>query len=125
MGAGRLKVIPIEVAVKRDERPADICRTLQELVIEQPDVLLTPAPQATLVCVGKTSQRIEVRAWIEEGQDTARFRDSLLKIVSKFLREKDLLAATQPAQPSMRDSTSDELGSPYRSQANRSRKRSA
>lgn len=125
MGAGRLKVIPIEVAVKRDERPADICRTLQALVIEQPDVLLTPAPQATLVCVGKTSQRIEVRAWIEEGQDAARFRDSLLKIVSKFLREKDLLAATQPPQPSMRDSKSDAFDSPYRSPANRSRKRSA
>jgi len=125
MGAGRLNMIPIEVAVKRDERPTDICRSLQELVIGQPDVLLTPAPQATLVCVGKNFQRIEVRAWIEEGQDASRFRDSLLKTVSKYLREKDLLVATQPTQPSMHDATDDHPSGPYRSQTTRSRKRSA
>ncbi|WP_315850144.1 mechanosensitive ion channel domain-containing protein [Novipirellula maiorica] len=126
MGAGRLNVIPIEVAVNRDERPADICRTLQELVIDQPDVLLTPAPQATLVCVGKTSQRIEVRAWIEEGQDPSRFRDSLLKIVKQFLREKGLLVANQPAQPAMREASEEEmLSGNYRSRTSRTRKRSA
>ncbi len=125
MGAGRLSVIPIEVAVTRDERPADICRTLQELVIEQQHVLLTPAPQATLVCVGKLSQRIEVRAWIEEEQDASRFRDSLLKVVSKFLAEKNLLAATQPSQPTMLDAAEEESGRNYRSHAGRSRKRSA
>lgn len=121
MGAGRLSVIPLEVAVTRDERPADICRTLQELVIEQQHVLLTPAPQATLVCVGKSSQRIEVRAWIEERQDASRFRDSLLKVVTKFLRDKDLLAATQPPQPAVGDSSD----SDYRYGGQRSRKRSA
>ncbi len=126
MGAGRLNVIPIEVAVNRDERPADICRTLQELVIDQPDVLLTPAPQATLVCVGKTSQRIEVRAWIEEGQDPSRFRDSLLKIVKQFLREKELLVATQPTQPAIREASEEEmLSGNYRSRSSRTRKRSA
>lgn len=125
MGAGRLNGIPIEVAVNRDERPADVCRMLQELVIEQPDVLLTPAPQATLVCVGKSSQRIEVLAWIEEGKDPSRFRDELLKIVGKFLREKDLLVAPQPPQPAMRDATSESLDTPYRSPSTRSRKRSA
>jgi len=125
MGSGRLNVIPIEVAVKRDVRPADICRTLQELVIEQPDVLLTPVPQATLVCVGKTSQRIEVRAWIEDGQDASRFRDSLLRVVSKFLREKDLLTATQPSQPSMRGDGDDVSNGSLRSLSNRNRKRSA
>ncbi|TWU20307.1 Mechanosensitive channel MscK precursor [Novipirellula galeiformis] len=126
MGAGRLNVIPIEVAVSRDERPADLCRTLQELVIAQPDVLLAPAPQATLVCVGQASQRIEVRAWIEEGQDPARFRDGLLKIVSKFLREHELLAAVQPTQPLMREATEDEmLSGNFRSRSSRTRKRSA
>ncbi len=125
MGAGRLSVIPIEVAISRDERPADICRTLQELVIEQEDVLLTPAPQATLVCVGKRSQRIEVRAWIEAGQDSSRFRDSLLKVVRKFLAEKNLLSATQPSQPTMPDGDEKEFAGTFRSQANRSRKRSA
>jgi small-conductance mechanosensitive channel len=125
MGAGRLDVIPIEIAVKRDERPADICRKLQEFVIEQQDVLLTPAPQATLVCVGKNSQRIEVRAWIEAGQDALRFRDSLLKAVIAFLREKELLAATQPSQPSMQDTDAEKLGGSYRSLTNRNRKRSA
>ena len=100
-GAGRLTVIPIEVAVSRDQRPADVCRTLQELVIDQPDVLLTPAPQATLVCIGKRTQRIEVRAWIEDGQDASSFRDSLLKLVRKQLREDGLLASNQPSQPKM------------------------
>tara|TARA_R110002049_G_scaffold285698_4_gene467161 strand:+ start:353035 stop:356340 length:3306 start_codon:yes stop_codon:yes gene_type:complete len=102
-GAGRLSVIPIEVAVKRDERSADVCRTLQELVIDQDDVLLTPAPQATLVCVGHRSQRIEVRAWIEAGQDAARFRDALLKTVKNYLKDKKLLAADQPPQPGLDD----------------------
>ncbi|TWU40900.1 mechanosensitive ion channel domain-containing protein [Novipirellula artificiosorum] len=106
MGAGRLNVIPIEVAINRSVRPADICRTLQELVIEQPDVLLTPSPHATLVCVGKRSQRIEVRAWIEEGQDPSRFRDALLRLVKDFLREKELLVANQPSQPAMEEKTS-------------------
>jgi potassium efflux system protein len=125
MGAGRVSVIPIEVAVSRDERPADICRTLQELVIEQADVLLTPAPQATLVCVGKLSQRIEVRVWIESGQDRFRCRDSLLKVVRKFLAEKKLLSSKQPSQPTLRDGDEEEMAGTIRSQANRSRKRSA
>ena len=111
MGAGRLSVIPIEVAVKRDERSADICRTLQELIIEQPDVLLTPAPQATLVCVGQRSQRIEVRAWIEEGQNAERFRENLLALVRKFLREKKLLTSNQPSQPDMRNRSDDSRSS--------------
>ncbi|KAA1262439.1 Miniconductance mechanosensitive channel MscM precursor [Rubripirellula obstinata] len=118
MGAGRLSVIPIEVAVKRDIRSADVCRTLHELVIEQPDVLLTPAPQATLVCVGQRSQRIEVRAWIEEGQNAERYRDSLLSTVRKFLREKNMLTSSQPSQPEMRTQSDD-------SRRSRTRARSA
>lgn len=125
MGAGRLRVIPIEVAVKRDERPADICRTLQELVLEQQDILLTPAPQATLVCVAKRSQRIEVRAWIEEGQDTDIFRDSLLKVVTKFLREKELLAARQPSQPTIPAPVDPDSDVDDRSRTSSARRRSA
>ncbi|EMI51978.1 mechanosensitive ion channel domain-containing protein [Rhodopirellula sallentina] len=102
-GAGRLSAVPLEVAVSRDERPADICRTLTELVIEQDEVLLTPTPQATLVCVGKRSQRIEVRAWIEEGRDAESYRDSLLRIVRRYLSERNLLAKSQPTQPPMLD----------------------
>ncbi|WP_404305208.1 mechanosensitive ion channel domain-containing protein [Neorhodopirellula lusitana] len=108
MGAGRLNVIAIEVAVTRDERPADICRSLQELTIEQDEVLLTPAPQATLVCVGKRSQRIELRAWIEDDRNISRFRDSLLKTVRRYLEDRRLLAVNQPTQPSVRDIMDDE-----------------
>jgi small-conductance mechanosensitive channel len=110
MGAGRLNVVPIEVAVTRDQRPADLCRTLQELVIEQPDVLLTPAPQATLVCVGKRSQRIEVRAWIEEERDAHRFRDNLLKVVRRYLKENQLLTLDQPSQPAIQDAATRSYG---------------
>lgn len=101
MGAGRLNVIPIEVAVSRDRRPADICRKLQELVIDQDVVLLSPAPHATLVCVGKRTQRIEVRAWIEPGPHPERYRDELLKVVRRFLHDQNILAADQPTQPDM------------------------
>ncbi|TWU56671.1 putative MscS family protein.1 precursor [Rubripirellula tenax] len=125
MGAGRLSVIPIEVAVTRDERPADICRTLQELIIDQPDVLLTPAPQATLVCVGKRSQRIELRAWIEDGSDASRFRDSLLTTVRRFLDQKKWLASVQPSQPSMRDLENSDSHGSRRSPIGGNRKRSA
>ncbi|MFG0267182.1 MAG: mechanosensitive ion channel domain-containing protein [Rhodopirellula sp. JB055] len=135
MGAGRLSVIPMEVAVTRDERPADLCRTLQELMIEQPEVLLTPAPQATLVCVGQRSQRIEVRAWIEQGQNAERYRDQLLKLVRRHLLEANLLAQNQPSQPEMRDVLTkkddsedffdDDFGQPRISDAIRKRKRRA
>ncbi len=121
MGAGRLQVIPIEVAVSRDQRPADICRTLQELVLAQDNVLLAPAPQATLICVGKQSQRIEVRAWIEQGRDAARFRDELLRTVRRFLDEKNFLVGVQPTQPELRQSG--DLRSP--SDLRRPRKRTA
>ncbi len=103
MGAGRLQAIPIEVAVTRDERPADVCRMLQQLLVEQPDLLLNPAPQATLVCVSQLSQRIELRAWIEENQDASHCRDELLKTVLHYLTEKNLLANTQPRQPSLNE----------------------
>ncbi|QDT05502.1 Miniconductance mechanosensitive channel MscM precursor [Rubripirellula lacrimiformis] len=123
MGAGRLNVIPIEVAVTRDERPADICRLLYELVLEQDDVLLTPAPQATLVCIGQRSQRIEVRAWIEEGQDAHRFRDSLLTVTRRFLEERKLLAKNQPTQPSIHEAGDEPRRSPFHPK--NARKRSA
>jgi len=103
MGAGRLKAIPIEVAVTRDERPTDVCRMLQQLLIEQPELLLSPAPQATLVCVSQQSQRIELRAWVEEDQDASSYRDSLMKTVLNYLTEKNLLAPNQPRQASLKE----------------------
>jgi potassium-dependent mechanosensitive channel len=105
MGAGRLQAIPIEVAVTRDERPADVCRMLQQFLVGQTELLLNPAPQATLVCVSQQSQRIELRAWIEDGQDATRYRDHLAKLVLHFLAEKNLLAPYQPTQPSLNEST--------------------
>lgn len=121
MGAGRLNVIPIEVAVSRAERPADICRILQEFVLEQEDVLLTPAPQATLVCVAKSSQRIEVRVWIEQGQDANRYREKLRKVVTTYLRENDLLTANQPTQPELPSTSRVDSDSSYRSTARKRR----
>ncbi len=105
MGAGRLTVIPIEVAVTRDERPADICRMLQQLLVEQPELLLNPAPQATLICVSQKFQRIELRAWVEEFQDATRYRESLTTTVLRYLEKRNLLAPNQPSQPTLREST--------------------
>ncbi len=105
LGAGRLKAIPIEVTVTRDQRPVDVCRMLQHLMVEQPELLLSPAPQATLVCVGQQSQRIGLLAWIEEDQDAAKYREKLLKMVLEFLSEKNLLAPHQPRQPLLDGST--------------------
>ncbi len=102
MGAGRLTAIAIEVAVTRDERPADVCRMLQKLLVEQTELLLSPAPQATLVCVSQKYQRIELRAWVEEDLDVSRYRDALTKTIVHFLEEKNLLAPNQPRQPSLR-----------------------
>ncbi len=125
MGSGRLKTIRFEVAVKRDQRPTDLCRMLQQLVVEQPEILLTPAPQATLVCVSKTSQRIEVQAWIEDHLNADRFRDSLLRETLAFLRDKEWLAPTQPSQPVMLEQSSDASDSLLRRSIKRSSKRSA
>jgi potassium efflux system protein len=111
LGAGRLQVIPIEVAVTRDERPADVCRMLQQLLVEQDDLLLSPAPQATLVCVSQKCQRIELRAWIEKDQDALRYRESLTLTVLNYLAEKNLLAPNQPRQLSLKEAcTPDALG---------------
>ncbi len=117
MGAGRLKAITIEVAATRDERPADVCRMLQQLLVEQPDLLLSPAPQATLVCVSQQSQRIELRAWVEEDHDASRYRETLTKMVLSYLSEKDLLA---PNQPSLKDSFNPDAVRGLRSQEKRS-----
>ncbi len=116
-GAGRLSVVPIEVAVSRDERPADLCRLLTELAIEQDDVLLTPTPQATLVCVGKCSQRIELRVWIEDNHDAEIYRDTLLRLVRRFLAERNWLAHTQPTQPRLRSPNNDRDAEPPRRRA--------
>lgn len=120
MGAGRLKAIAIEVAVTRDERPADMCRMLQQLLVEQPDLVLSPPPQATLVCVSQQSQRIELRAWIEEDQDASRCREALMKLVLNYLTEKNLLAQHQPCQPSLKDSSEPNSVRGLRSPKNRS-----
>ncbi|WP_438811131.1 mechanosensitive ion channel domain-containing protein [Rhodopirellula halodulae] len=135
MGAGRLTVVPMEVAATRDERPADLCRTLQELMVQQPEVLLTPAPHATLVCVGQRSQRIEIRVWIEQGTHAERYRDQLLKLARRTLSDRNLLAPNQPSQPEMRDILTrsddtedffdDDFGQPRLSDAIRKRKRRA
>jgi small-conductance mechanosensitive channel len=122
MAAGRLNAVLIEVAVTRDRRPADVCRTVQELVIDQKHVLLSPAPQATLVCIGQRSQRIEIRAWIEEHRDPSRFRESLLQIVRRHLSEQDLLFETQPKQPAIGEARAK---ADYRTDTHRGRKRSA
>ena len=108
MGAGRLTVIPIEVSVTRDERPADICRMLQQLLVEQPELLLNPAPQATLICVSQKFQRIELRAWVEEVQDATRYRESLTKTILRFLENRNLLAPNQPSQPLLKESANSE-----------------
>ncbi|MEM6470839.1 MAG: mechanosensitive ion channel domain-containing protein [Planctomycetota bacterium] len=103
LGAGRLTVLPMEVAVTLDERPADICRKLFELVREQPQVVTMPAPQATLVCVSKHSQRIELRAWIEDGSRAMQSREKLLQLIHATLRDRKMLASDQPTQPPMLD----------------------
>jgi len=105
MGAGRLTVISIEVAVTRDERPADVCRMLQRLLVEQPELLLSPAPQATLICISQKYQRIELRAWVEDVQDATDYQESLTTTVLHFLDKRNLLAPNQPSQPLLEEST--------------------
>lgn len=97
-GAGRVQAVTIEVAVHRDERSADVCRSLTEWMIEQKQVLLSPAPQATLLFVGQKSQRIEVRVWINEELNATRFRESMLTVAQGKLRDAGLLASKQPKQ---------------------------
>jgi small-conductance mechanosensitive channel len=120
MGAGRLKVIPIEVAVTRDERPADVCRRLQQLLVEQPGLLLSPAPQATLICVSQQGQRIELRAWIEDDQDASRCRDALTTTVLNYLAEKNLLAPHQPRQVSLNELPNKDVETGFRVRKKRS-----
>ncbi|MFK8112608.1 MAG: mechanosensitive ion channel protein MscS, partial [Rubripirellula sp.] len=84
------------------------------------DVLITPAPQATLVCVGKRSQRIELRAWIEEGREPGSYRDELLRLVSKYLRDEKLFASNQPTQPPMNEHRDSDLHDSHRSRRKRS-----
>ena len=98
LGAGRLTPVCLEVSVHREERAMDVCRTMTELVIDEPDVLLSPAPQATLVCVAQRSQRIELRVWIESARDAERVRRDLNQRVRRDLRDRGLLARDQPAR---------------------------
>jgi small-conductance mechanosensitive channel len=84
---------------------------LQQLLVEQNELLLSPAPQATLVCVSQKCQRIELRAWVEKEQDVLGYRNVLTKTVLNYLAEKNLLAPNQPRQPSLKEQpVSDALG---------------
>ena len=120
MGVGRVKLISIEVAVTREQRPADVCRMLQQLIVEQPNILLSPSPQATLVCVSQKSQRIELRGWIEEDKDVLRHRETLMDLVLTFLAEKNILAPIQPRQRSLNESFTAEPRGDRRSRPKRS-----
>lgn len=96
--AGRVTALSIEVAVSRGVRSSDICRRLFELVREQPRILVAPPPQASLICVGQRSQRIEVRAWVEGQSNAESTRAKLLEIILRDLREKEWLVQRQPNQ---------------------------
>ena len=96
MGAGRLASVKMEVSISRDKRSADVCRSLTELMQTQKNVLLSPAPHATLMCVGQTSQRIEVEVWIEDAAAVTKTHSRLTKVIREYLGGEHLLTGSQP-----------------------------
>ncbi|TWU05006.1 mechanosensitive ion channel domain-containing protein [Stieleria varia] len=100
-GAGKLTTVSIEVSVRREERPIDMSRMLGEWAASERFALQSPGPQVTLVCVAKQTQRYELHVWTEERQNVRQLQQTLLDTVRSQLRERDLLATTQPEQPSV------------------------
>ena len=76
-----------------------------------------PHPQRPF---SQQSQRIELRAWIEEHQDVSRYRDTLTQTVLNYLAEKNLLAPHQPRQPTLKDSVDSDAVRGLRSRIKRS-----
>ncbi|MEM6363685.1 MAG: mechanosensitive ion channel domain-containing protein [Planctomycetota bacterium] len=123
--SGRLKSIKIELSVTRDRRAADICRSLQELTAEQPWVLVTPAPRATLMCVGRRWQRVEIHAWTDDSGRTSECRSDLLRTLKRYLSDNNWLGDHQPKQPLPELDHSQELEDVFGPARRRDRKRSA
>ncbi|QDV40841.1 Miniconductance mechanosensitive channel MscM precursor [Stieleria neptunia] len=109
-GAGKLTTVAIEVNVRREERPIDIGRMLGEWASAERFVLQSPGPQVTLVCIAKKTQRYELHVWTEDRHDARQLQLALLETVRSNLRERNLLAKTQPTQPAIRHADPDALG---------------
>lgn len=101
-GAGKLTTVAIEVSVTREERPIDVGRMLTEWASAERFVLQSPGPQVTLVCVAKHTQRFELHVWAEERRDAGKLQSALLDSIRSQLKDRNLLAKTQPSQPSIR-----------------------
>nr|WP_286177400.1 mechanosensitive ion channel domain-containing protein [Rhodopirellula sp. JC639] len=101
-GAGKLTTVAIEISVRREERPIDIGRMLGEWAAAERYVLQSPGPQVTLVCIAKKTQRYELHVWTEDRHDARQLQLALLETIRSNLRERNLLAKTQPTQPAIR-----------------------
>lgn len=100
-GAGKLTTVSIEVSVRREERPIDVGRMIGEWASSVQLVLQSPGPQVTLVCIAKQTQRFELHVWTEERNDARKLQLTLLETIRENLTERNLLAKSQPAQPSI------------------------
>ncbi|MCS7470523.1 mechanosensitive ion channel [Stieleria sp. ICT_E10.1] len=109
-GAGKLTTVAVEVNVRREERPIDIGRMIGEWASAERNVLQSPGPQVTLVCIAKKTQRYELHVWTEGQHDAKQVQRALLETVRSNLRERNLLAKTQPTQPAIRHADPDSLG---------------
>ncbi|QEG02133.1 Miniconductance mechanosensitive channel MscM precursor [Stieleria maiorica] len=108
-GAGKLTTVAIEISVRREERPIDIGRMLGEWASAERYVLQSPGPQVTLVCIAKKTQRYELHVWTEDRHDARQLQLALLETVRSNLRERNLLAKTQPTQPAIRHADIDPM----------------
>ncbi|MDV6030059.1 MAG: mechanosensitive ion channel [Phycisphaera sp. RhM] len=108
-GAGKLTTVAIEVTVRREERPIDIGRMIGEWASAEHHVLQSPGPQVTLVCIAKKTQRYELHVWTEGQHDAKQVQRALLETVRSNLRKRNLLAKTQPTQPSIRHADVDSI----------------
>ncbi|MEM6688511.1 MAG: mechanosensitive ion channel domain-containing protein [Planctomycetota bacterium] len=84
-GAGKLCPITMDVEISRDVRLNDARAMLLGIASHHPRVLMDPEPQTTFLCLGKKTQQIELRVWLDKSNDSTLVQDDIRREIQKML----------------------------------------
>lgn len=80
--------VPVGVAYGSDVD--QVCSVLEEIAIDHPEIVKTPAPRVRMRALGDSSLDFELLAWIDHPELRGRVRHELLKSVYKSFNQKGI-----------------------------------
>ncbi len=113
-GAGRLCPLTMEIEMSKEIRGSDASAMLLAIASRHPSVMTDPEPKTTFLCLGKRTQQLELRVWLDKKTDATKIRSELQSKVDSMLRSNSIGASsgsvTSPhgaASSTLRDRLSD------------------